>query len=137
MINKVILVGNVGKEPQIRYTPGGDAIANFTVATTERYKSKKTGEMIVNTEWHSITCFGFAAKFVGDYVKKGAQVYIEGKIKTEKWQDKQTGVDKYSTKIMADTVQLLGKKHNEGETREQDIERGQHVNDEFDDDIPF
>lgn len=106
-INKVIIVGNVGRDPETRYLPSGDAVTNISVATTDRYKDKQSGEMKEITEWHRVSMFGKLAEITGQYVKKGSQVYIEGSLRTRKWTDA-AGVEKYSTEIKADTMQMLG-----------------------------
>jgi single-strand DNA-binding protein len=108
-VNKVIIVGNLGADPETRYTPGGDAITNIRVATTDRWKDKASGEQREQTEWHRIAFFGRLAEVAGEYLKKGSQVYIEGSLRTRKWQDKE-GVDRYSTDIRADVMQMLGRK---------------------------
>ena len=108
-INKAIIVGNVGKDPEVRYMPSGDAVANLSVATTDRYKDKQTGGVKENTEWHRVAFFGKLAEIVGQYIKKGSQVYIEGRLRTRKWTDA-SGVEKYSTEIVAETMQMLGGK---------------------------
>jgi single-strand DNA-binding protein len=108
-VNKAIIVGNVGKDPELRYMPSGDAVANLSVATTDRYKDKQTGDMKENTEWHRISFFGKLAEIAGQYLKKGSQVYIEGRLRTRKWTDA-SGVEKYSTEIVAETMQMLGGK---------------------------
>ena len=106
-VNKVILVGNLGKDPEMRYLPNGDAVANITLATTDTWKDKQTGEKKEATEWHRVVFFRKLAEIVGQYLKKGAQVYIEGSLKTRKWQDKE-GKDRYTTEIVADTMKMLG-----------------------------
>ena len=106
-VNKVILIGNLGKDPETRYLPSGDAVTNFSIATTEKWKSK-SGELQEHTEWHRISMFGKVAEIAGEYLKKGSPVYVEGRIRTRKWQDKESGQDKYSTEIVADRMQLLG-----------------------------
>jgi len=105
-INKVILIGNLGKDPETRYLPSGDAVTNITVATTDTWKDK-SGEKQEHTEWHRIAFFGKLAEIAGEYLKKGSPVYVEGRIRTRKWQDKE-GQDRYSTEIVADRMQLLG-----------------------------
>lgn len=105
-VNKVILVGNLGADPETRYLPSGDAVTNFRIATSERYKDKQTGETKELTEWHRIGTFGRNAENCGQYLRKGSSVYIEGRIRTRKWQD-QSGQDKYSTEIVADVVKFL------------------------------
>lgn len=106
-VNKVIIVGNVGRDPETRYLPSGDAVTNLSVATSDRYKDKATGEMKENTEWHRIAFFGKLAEIAGQYLKKGSQVYVEGRLRTRKWTD-QSGQEKYSTEIVADSMQMLG-----------------------------
>jgi len=113
-VNKVILVGNLGADPETRYMPSGDAITNIRIATTDRWKDKQSGEMKEATEWHRIAFFGRLAEIAGQYLKKGSQVYVEGRIRTRKWQDKD-GQDRYSTEIVADAMQLLGKREGMGE----------------------
>jgi single-strand DNA-binding protein len=106
-VNKVILVGNLGADPETRYMPSGDAVTNIRLATTDRYKDKQSGDFKEATEWHRIAFFGKLAEIAGQYLKKGSSVYIEGRIRTRKWQD-QSGQDKYSTEIVADQMQMLG-----------------------------
>lgn len=108
-INKVILVGNLGKDPELKYMPSGDAVTNFSIATTDKYKDKQTGEPKETTEWHRISAFQKLAEICGQYLKKGSQVYIEGRIRTRKWTDS-SGVEKYSTEIVAEKMQILGNK---------------------------
>ncbi len=105
-VNKVILIGNLGKDPETRYLPSGDAVTNFSIATTEKWKNK-SGEQQEHTEWHRISMFGKVAEIAGEYLKKGSPVYVEGRIRTRKWQDKE-GQDKYTTEIVGDRMQLLG-----------------------------
>ena len=105
-VNKVILIGNLGKDPETRYLPSGDAVANFSIATTETFKDK-SGAKQEHTEWHRISFFGRQAEVAGEYLKKGSPVYIEGRIRTRKWQDKE-GQDRYTTEIVGDRMQLLG-----------------------------
>ncbi|BCQ30414.1 MULTISPECIES: single-stranded DNA-binding protein [Caballeronia] len=106
-VNKVILVGNLGADPETRYLPSGDAVANIRLATTDRYKDKASGEMKEQTEWHRVSFFGRLAEIVSEYLKKGSSVYIEGRIRTRKWTD-QAGQERYSTEIVADQMQMLG-----------------------------
>lgn len=108
-INKVIVVGNLGREPEVRYMPSGEQITNITVATTDRWKDKATGEQKEATEWHRVAFFGKLAEIAGQYLKKGSQVYIEGKLRTRKYTDKD-GIDRYQTDIIADVMQMLGSK---------------------------
>ena len=105
-VNKVILVGNLGRDPETRYTTNGDAVTNIRVATTDTWKDKN-GEKQEKTEWHTIVFFGRQAEIAGEYLKKGRQVYIEGRLQTRKWQDKE-GQDRYTTEIVADRMQMLG-----------------------------
>src|SRR5687767_5813216 len=116
-INKVIIVGNLGADPETRYTPGGDAVTNIRVATTDKWKAKASGEMKEATEWHRIAFFGRLAEVAGEYLKKGSQVYIEGSLRTRKWQDKD-GQDRYSTEIRGDVMQMLGRREGGGAPRE-------------------
>ncbi|TKC89627.1 single-stranded DNA-binding protein [Trinickia terrae] len=106
-VNKVILVGNLGADPEVRYLPSGDAVANIRLATTDRYKDKASGEFKEMTEWHRVAFFGRLAEIVNEYLKKGSAVYIEGRIRTRKYQG-QDGQDRYSTEIVADQMQMLG-----------------------------
>jgi single-strand DNA-binding protein len=108
-VNKVIIVGNVGRDPETRYMPSGDAVTNISVATSDRYKDKQTGEMKETTEWHRVAFFGKLAEIAGQYLKKGSQVYVEGRLRTRKWTDA-SGQEKYSTEIVAETMQMLGGK---------------------------
>lgn len=106
-VNKVILVGNLGRDPETRYMPSGDAITNITIATTDSWKDKATGEKRDATEWHRVAFFGKLAEIAGQYLKKGSQVYVEGSLRTRKWQDKD-GQERYTTEIRADSMQMLG-----------------------------
>lgn len=106
-INKVILVGNLGNDPEVRYANNGSAIANISVATTESWKDRNTGEQQERTEWHRVVMFNRLGEIAGEYLKKGSQVYIEGKLQTRKWQD-QSGQDRYTTEIVANEMQMLG-----------------------------
>ena len=106
-INKVILIGNLGKDPEVRYAPNGAAICNITLATTRSWKNKDSGDKVEETEWHRVVFYDRLAEIAGEYLKKGRPVYVEGRLKTRKWQDKE-GVDKYTTEIVADNMQLLG-----------------------------
>ena len=106
-INKVILIGNLGKDPEVRYTPNGAAICNITLATTRSWKNKDSGDKVEETEWHRVVFYDRLAEIAGEYLKKGRPVYVEGRLKTRKWQDKE-GVEKYTTEIVADNMQLLG-----------------------------
>ena len=106
-VNKVILVGNLGKDPEVRYMPNGNAVANITLATTESWKDKQSGEQQEKTEWHRLVMFRRLGEIAGEYLKKGSQVYIEGKLQTRKWQDN-SGNDRYTTEIVANEMQMLG-----------------------------
>jgi single-strand DNA-binding protein len=121
-VNKVIIVGNLGADPETRYTPGGDAVTNIRVATTDKWKDKASGEMKEATEWHRISFFGRLAEVAGEYLKKGSQVYIEGSLRTRKWQDKD-GQDKYSTDIRGDVMQMLGRREGGGAPRDEGMAR--------------
>lgn len=113
-INKVILIGNLGKDPEVRYTAGGSAVANLRIATTESWKDKQSGEKKEATEWHSVVLFGKLGEIAGEYLKKGRTVYIEGRLQTRKWQDKD-GADRYSTEIVGSDMQMLGGGEGRGE----------------------
>ncbi len=106
-VNKVIILGNLGRDPEVRYTPSGAAVCNLRIATTRNWKSKDSGERQEETEWHSVVMYDRQAEIAGEYLKKGRPVYIEGRLKTRKWQDKE-GQDRYTTEIVADSMQLLG-----------------------------
>jgi len=112
-VNKVILVGNLGRDPETRYTADGAAITNITIATSDRWKDKATGEMKEATEWHKVAFFGRLAEIAGEYLKKGRPVYVEGKLRTRKWQDKE-GQDRYTTEVIADNMQMLGSREGMG-----------------------
>src|SRR3990170_1010617 len=106
-VNKVIIVGNLGRDPETRYLPSGEAVTNISVATTDTWKDKTSGEKQERTEWHRVAFFGKLAEIAGEYLKKGSQVYIEGSLRTRKWQDKE-GQERYTTEIIADRMQMLG-----------------------------
>jgi single-strand DNA-binding protein len=112
-VNKVILIGNLGRDPETRYSPDGAAITNVSVATTSQWKDKTTGEKREETEWHRVAFFGRLAEIAGEYLKKGSQVYVEGRLRTRKWQDKD-GQDRYTTEIVADAMQMLGSRQGSG-----------------------
>ena len=153
-INKVIIVGNVGGDPETRYMPSGSAVTNLTVATNESWKDKQTGEQKERTEWHRVAMFNRLAEIAAEYLRKGSQVYIEGKLRTRKWQDK-SGQDRYTTEIIADEMQMLGGRGGSGggnfgggsQGGNQGAGQGggqgggnappQPGPDDFDDDIPF
>lgn len=117
-INKVILVGNLGQDPELRYFPnGGGAVANLTLATSESWRDKQSGEMKEQTEWHRVVIYGKLAEIAGEYLRKGSQVYIEGQLRTRKWFDQQNGVDRYSTEVVVSvngTLQMLGSPRQQG-----------------------
>lgn len=151
-VNKAILIGNLGKDPEMRYMPGGEAVANITLATTDTWKDK-SGTKQEKTEWHRVSFFGRQAEVVGEYLKKGSQIYVEGRIQTRKWQDKD-GQDRYTTEIVADRMQMIGGKSS-GAGSFEVVEENQAAPvrasapaarpapaaksgfDNFDDDIPF
>jgi len=144
-INKVILVGNLGQDPDTRYMPSGSAVTNLRIATSEQWKDKQTGEQKERTEWHSVAMFGRLAEISAEYLRKGSQVYIEGKLRTRKWQDKQ-GNDRWTTEVIADEMQMLGGRGGGGgaapmSSQDSGPPRGNYPDsgggDEFDDDIPF
>lgn len=152
-VNKVILVGNLGKDPEVRYSPEGSALCNISIATTSQWKDKASGEKREETEWHRCVMYGRLAEIAGKFLKKGRSVYIEGRLKTRKWQDKDTGADRYSTEIVADQMQMLGGKGDEVD-REAQPKRGGYADrksapapapapsgggglSDMDDDIPF
>ena len=148
-INKVILIGNLGADPETRAMPSGTTVANLRIATSESWRDKQTGEQQERTEWHRVALFGRLAEIAGEYLRKGSQVYIEGSLRTRKWQDKQ-GNERYSTEIVGNDMQMLGGRGGGGAGApaggaEPARERGeQHEpvsssteRDEFDDDIPF
>ncbi len=108
MVNKVILVGNLGKDPEVRYTSGGQAVANLRIATSRSWTDKQTSQRKEETEWHDVEVWGKQAEQCGEYLAKGRQVYVEGRLKTDKWQDKQSGQERSKVKVVADTVRFLG-----------------------------
>jgi single-strand DNA-binding protein len=122
-VNKVIIVGNLGRDPETRYMPSGDAMTNITVATTDSWKDKNSGEKKEQTEWHRIAFFGKLAEIAGQYLKKGSQVYIEGSLRTRKYTDKD-GVEKYATEIRAETMQMLGSRQGMGGGAQMDDDYG-------------
>ena len=133
-INKVILVVNLGKDPEVKYMPDGKAVANFSLATSESWKDKTSGQQVEKTEWHNIAMFGKVAEIAGQYLKKGSTVYIEGKIQTRKWADKE-GKDRYTTEIVAHEMQMLSGKSDEAPARQAQPKPASEP--DFDDDIPF
>ena len=139
-VNKVIILGNLGADPESRFAPSGDAVCNIRVATSETWKDKATGERKEATEWHRVSFYGKLAEIAGQYLKKGSQVYIEGSLRTRKWQDKD-GKDQYTTEIRGDVMKMLGGKpegQQAAQPRQQAPQRQQPApSGEFDDDIPF
>ena len=144
-VNKVIIVGNLGNDPDTKYMPSGSAVTNLSVATNESWKDKATGEQKDRTEWHRVAMFGRLAEISAEYLRKGSQVYIEGKLRTRKWQDQQ-GNDRYSTEIIADEMQMLGGRTGGGAPAmggppqsgpPSQGSPGPSGGDDFDDDIPF
>ena len=140
-INKVIVVGNLGADPDSRTMPSGNAVTNISVATSESWNDKETGERQEKTEWHRVVFFGRLAEIASEYLKKGSQVYIEGKLQTRKWEDKE-GNERWTTEIVSNQMQMLGEKmsqsaSNQGNVTKQNNSSNEFVDEEFDDDIPF
>jgi single-strand DNA-binding protein len=149
-VNKVILVGNLGQDPEVKYMPSGGAVCNVSVATTDSWNDKTSGEKQERTEWHRVVFFRRLAEIAGEYLRKGSQVYIEGRLQTRKWQDN-NGQDRYTTEIIANDMQMLGGRTTGGsvdfESPQQQQQQQQHeptpqkaastATEEFDDDIPF
>lgn len=134
-LNKALIIGNLGKDPETRYGTDGGAITNISIATTETWKDKQ-GEKQEKTEWHRVSFFGKLAEIAGEYLKKGSQVYVEGRIQTRKWQDKE-GNDKYTTEIVADRMQMLGGRSEESAKPKEKPKAKAGAFDDFEDDIPF
>jgi len=151
-VNKVILIGNLGADPDVRYMPNGSAVANVTLATSTVWRDKQSGELVERTEWHRVVFFSRLAEIVGEYLRKGSKIYIEGSLRTRKWQDKTTGVDRFTTEVVANEMQMLDSR-NAG-TRQDGAQQGGELGHEhdavpefnqgsddhagsFDDDIPF
>ena len=136
-VNKVILIGILGRDPEIRHMPNGNAVANVTIATSESWKDKNSGETQERTEWHRVVFFRRLAEVVGEWVKKGSKIYVEGRLQTRKWQDK-NGQDRYTTEIVADQMQMLDSKQSKATPPSQKASPSQQVQEPtFDDDIPF
>jgi single-strand DNA-binding protein len=140
-VNKVILIGNLGADPETRALPSGGTATNIRIATSESWKDKTTGEKQERTEWHSVSSFGRLAEIIAEYAKKGSSVYIEGRLRTRKWQDK-TGADRYSTEIIADQMQLLGGRPSGDKSaapanESSESAAGTHSDGNYDDDVPF
>ena len=144
-VNKVILVGNLGQKPEIRYTQTDSAVANLSLATSESWKDKETGEQREKTEWHRIVYFGKLAEIAEQYLDKGSKVYVEGKLQTRKWQDKETGADRYKTEIVGNELTMLDSKNssgmnemNESQNFERNTGQSDKAQEDFnEDDIPF
>jgi single-strand DNA-binding protein len=134
-VNKVILIGNLGQDPETKVMPSGGAVTNVRLATSESWKDKNTGEMQERTEWHTVVFFNRLAEIVGQYLTKGSKVYVEGSLRTRKWQDKD-GSDRYSTEIVAKEMQMLDSKGG-GEAKPQTMASKAKADPELDDDIPF
>ena len=135
-INKVILLGNLGADPELRTTAGGDAVATISIATSDSWKDKNTGEEQQKTEWHRVVFFRRMAEVVGQYLKKGSSVYIEGQLQTNSYEDKNTGEKKFSTQIVARDMQMLGNRNN-SETQSNSSEEASMDQTPMDDEIPF
>ena len=147
-VNKVILVGNLGQDPDIKYMPSGQAVCNLSIATTESWNDKSSGDKVEKTEWHRVVFYGKLAEIVGEYLRKGRQVYVEGRLSTRKWQD-QSGVDRYTTEIIARDMQMLGGRDTGFSSAESEAAMpssgtsrsagtsAPSPSDDFDDDIPF
>jgi single-strand DNA-binding protein len=145
-VNKVILIGNLGRDPEVRYTPSGSAVANITIATSESWKDKQTGEPVERTEWHRIVMYQRLAEIAGEYLRKGSKIYLEGRLQTRKWMDKNTNQERYTTEIIADSMQMLDSKGGGSATDAPPaFEKASSstapatapASDHFDDDIPF
>ena len=149
-VNKVILIGNLGRDPEVRYTPTGLAVANIALATSEAWKDKQSGELQERTEWHRVVFYQRLAEIAGEYLKKGSKVYVEGRLRTSKWQDKNTGQDRYTTEIIADNMQMLDSKASAGGGAHYEANTAKapeavsvaatgesETREQFDDDIPF
>ena len=134
-VNKIILVGILGRDPEVKYTTSGSAVVNLSLATSETWKDKNSGEKQERTEWHRVVIFGKLADIAAQYLKKGSQCYLEGKLQTRKWQDKD-GQDRYTTEIVANEMQMLGGKR-EGESKPQQMQSNQSAPSVATDDIPF
>jgi single-strand DNA-binding protein len=141
-VNKVIIIGNLGTDPEVRYMPNGGAVVNLSVATSSNWKDKSSGERREKTEWHRVTLYNRLAEIAGEYLRKGRSVYIEGRLETRKWQDKE-GIDRYTTEIIGDQMQLIGGKSEPDSPQDQarpstnPAPQSMGMNHEGDDDIPF
>lgn len=139
-INKVILIGNIGRDPEVRYMPSGGAVTTVSIATSSSWKDKQSGDMQERTEWHRVVFFNRLAEIVGEYLKKGSKIYVEGSLRTQKWQDK-NGQDRFTTEVVANEMQMLDSR---GSTPSNDFDQSQPAasapapaSENFDDDIPF
>ena len=140
-VNKVIVVGRLGSDPDTRYMPSGSAVTNVSVATSESWKDKETGEKQEKTEWHRVVFFNRLAEIASEYLKKGSQIYVEGRLQTRKWEDKE-GNEKWTTEIVANQMQMLGERMSSGSSSNdrapaQNTNKNEFANYDFDDDIPF
>ena len=145
-VNKVIILGNLGNDPEVRYMPNGEPVANISIATSETWNDKNTGEKREKTEWHRVVAYRRTAEIIGQYTRKGSKLYVEGKLQTRKWTDN-NGVDRYTTEIIADSVQLLDSRRDDQDGQQgyqqqgyQQQQRQQHnppPQQDFDDDVPF
>jgi single-strand DNA-binding protein len=143
-INKVILIGNLGTDPEVRYMPSGSAVTNVSIATSENWKDKESGEQKERTEWHRVVFFNRLAEIAGEYLRKGSKIYIEGRLQTRKWQDK-SGMDRYTTEIVAGEMQMLDSKGSSGgnnmsqapQKQTPQTQAAPENTENFDDDIPF
>ena len=140
-VNKVIVVGRLGSDPDTRYMPSGSAVTNVSVATSVSWKDKETGEKQERTEWHRVVFFNRLAEIASEYLKKGSQIYVEGRLQTRKWEDKE-GNEKWTTEIVANQMQMLGDRMSSGSSSNdrppaQNTNKNDFANDDFDDDIPF
>lgn len=135
-VNRAIIIGNLGKDPEIKAMPSGEQVANFSIATSSSWKDKQTGEKKEDTQWHRIVTFGRLAEVCGQYLRKGSQVFVSGEIRTRKWQDKD-GNDRYTTEIVAREMQMLGGRPESASNGDQSRPQSAPPADDFDDDIPF
>lgn len=148
-VNRVLLIGNLGRDPEVRYTPNGTAVTQVSIATTEVWKDKQSGENQERTEWHRVVMYARLAEIAGEYLRKGSKIFIEGRLQTRKWQDKNSGQDRYTTEVIADSMQMLDNKgagHGGSPAAEKEAAmpaamHSEHADsqapDNFDDDIPF
>ena len=140
-VNKVIVVGRLGSDPDTRYMPSGSAVTNVSVATSESWKDKESGEKQEKTEWHRVVFFNRLAEIASEYLKKGSQIYVEGRLQTRKWEDKE-GKERWTTEIVANQMQMLGERLSSGssssnQSSSKNTNNNEFANDDFDDDIPF